>query len=65
MTENIANLIKEIDDIKAEIEEKRIRCEFDKVNRLKFSLRAAKDKLVDAVRKEYVTSEVRDEEEGR
>ncbi len=53
MTENIENLIKEIDDIKAEIEEKRIRCEFDKVDRLGFNLRAARDKLVDAVREEY------------
>ena len=53
MSENIENLIKEIDDIKAEIEEKRIRCEFDKVDRLGFNLRAARDKLVDAVREEY------------
>jgi prefoldin subunit 5 len=53
MSENIKNLIKEIDDIKAEIEEKKIRCEFDKVNRLEFKLRTAKDKLVDAVREEY------------
>lgn len=53
MSENIKNLIKEIDDIKAEIEEKKIRCEFDEVNRLEFKLRTAKDKLVDAVREEY------------
>lgn len=65
MSENIRDLINEIDDIKAEIEEKRIRCEFDKADRLGFNLRTAKDKLVDAVREEYATSEVRDEEEGR
>jgi len=53
MSENIKNLIKEIDDIKAEIEEKRIRCEFDKVDRLEFKLRTAKDNLVAAVREEY------------
>jgi len=53
MSENIENLIKEIDDIKAELEESRIKCEFDKADRLGFSLRAAKDKLVDAVREEY------------
>ena len=65
MSENIRDLIKEIDDIKTEIEEKRIKCEFDKVDRLGFNLRTAKDKLVDAVREEYVTSEARDEEESR
>lgn len=53
MTNNIANLIKDIDDIKAEIEEARIKCEFDEVNRLGFSLKTAKEKLVDAVREEY------------
>ena len=53
MSENIRDLIKEIDDIKAEIEEKKIRCEFDEVNRLEFKLRTAKDNLVAAVREEY------------
>lgn len=53
MSENIRDLIKGIDDIKAELEESRIKCEFDKVDRLGFNLRTAKDKLVDAVREEY------------
>ena len=53
MSENIRDLIKKIDDIKAEIEEKRIRCEFDEAYRLGFILRMTKDKLVDAVREEY------------
>ena len=53
MSDKIVNLIQLIDDIKAEIEEKKIRCEFDEVNRLEFKLRTAKDKLVDAVREEY------------
>ena len=53
MSDKIVNLIQLIDDIKAEIEEKKIRCEFDKVDRLGFKLRTAKDNLVDAVREEY------------
>lgn len=59
MSENIKNLIKEIDDIKAEIEEKKIRCEFDKVDRLGFKLRTAKDNLVAAVREEYNDTKTR------
>lgn len=53
MSENIKILIETIDDIRCDIEEFKIKREFDRVNGLEKSFQIAKDNLVDAVREEY------------
>ncbi len=59
MNEKIIALSKEIEDVETQIEERRIRGEFNRIDRLEYRLKVAKDNLAVAVK------EARDEEETR
>jgi len=53
MSENIENLIKEIDDIRCDIEKSKFKRDFESMKLQEKLLQQAKDNLVDAVREEY------------
>lgn len=53
MSENIKNLIKEIDDIRCDIEKSKFKRDFESMRLQEELLQQAKDNLVDAVREEY------------
>ena len=53
MSENIENLIKEIDDIRCDIEKSKFKRDFGSMKLQEKLLQQAKDNLVDAVREEY------------
>ena len=57
MNEKIIALSEEIEDVETQIEERRIRGEFNRIDRLEYRLKVAKDNLAVAVK------EARDEEE--
>ena len=59
MNEKIIALSEEIEEVETQIEERRIRGEFNRIDRLEYRLKVAKDNLAVAVK------EARDEEESR
>ena len=59
MNEKIIALSEEIEDVETQIEERRIRGEFNRIDRLEYRLKVAKDNLAAAVK------EARNEEETR
>ena len=59
MNEKIIALSEEIEDVETQIEERRIRGEFNRIDRLEYRLKVAKDNLAVAVK------EARNEEETR
>ena len=59
MNEKIIALSEEIEDVETQIEERRIRGEFNRIDRLEYRLKVAKDNLAVAVK------EARNEEESR
>ena len=59
MNEKIIALSEEIEDVETQIEERRIRGEFNRIDRLEYRLKVAKDNLAVAVK------EARDEKETR
>ena len=58
MNEKIIALSKEIEDVETQIEERRIRGEFNRIDRLEYRLKVAKDNLAVAVK------EARDEKKA-
>lgn len=58
MNEKIIALSEEIEDVETQIEERRIRGEFNRIDRLEYRLKVAKDNLAVAVK------EARNEEES-
>ena len=59
MNEKIIALSEEIEDVETQIEERRIRGEFNRIDRLEYRLKVAKDNLAAAVK------EARNEKERR
>ena len=59
MNEKIIALSEEIEDVETQIEERRIRGEFNRIDRLEYRLKVAKDNLAVAVK------EARNEEETK
>lgn len=59
MNEKIIALSEEIEEVETQIEERRIRGEFNRIDRLEYRLKVAKDNLAVAVK------EARNEEESR
>ncbi len=59
MNEKIIALSEEIEDVETQIEERRIRGEFNRIDRLEYRLKVAKDNLAVAVKEARYEGETR------